>query len=141
MAKGDKYFRGHGKVWLSSVEYIDAYKCKFTRKDKYETIPDPNGNGEIQVFMGYSIEGSITIRKSTNLEFLNNLKNHKSAFELPIQVQEINPDTGDFEIVSYQDCTIEEFPLSDFENRKITEIEISVKARDYTVLDTMGTVG
>lgn len=134
MAKGDKYFRGKGKIWISSIQYVDCYKCKFTRKDVYETVPDPNGNGEIQVFMGYSIEGSITIRKTSNLEFLNNLKNKKNALEFSVQVQEENPDTDSFEVVNYVDCNVEEFPLSDFENRKITEVEISVKARDYEVL-------
>lgn len=134
MAKGDKYFRGRGKIWLDTVNYADCYKSKMERKDDYEEVDDPSGKGSVQVFMGYKIDGSVTLRKTGNMEILKKLKANKKAFEFDMIIKEENPDTGDFETIKYLDCTIESFPLSDFENKKITEVELAVKARDYKVL-------
>lgn len=134
MARGDKYYRGTGKVWIDGIHYMDVYKASMTRKDDYEEIPDPQGYGKIPVFTGYGIEGSVTIRKSGNMPILTMLKNKKSAYEFDMIIKEQNLQTGDFETVKYKDCVIQEFPLSDFENRKITELDFSIKARDYEVL-------
>ena len=43
MAKGDKYLKGQGKVWLDAILYAECYKCEFKRKDEFQEIDDPNG--------------------------------------------------------------------------------------------------
>lgn len=136
MGKGNKYFTGNaGKVWISDKEYMDCYKAEAKRTDNYEAIPDNDGNGEIQVFTGFSIDGSLTIRKTGNEEILKKLADDKNGdLEISIIIKEENPNTGVVERKKYIDCTITEFPLSMFEKRTITEIELPFKARDYEVL-------
>jgi hypothetical protein len=136
MGKGSKYYNGNkGKLWIDGVEYAECYKAEMKRTNNYETIPDPNGYGDIQVPLGYAIEGTITIRKQGNEAILLALKADKDgSSEYNIILKEENVSSGLFETIMYKDCTFDEFPLSQFESRTITEIELPVKARDYQVI-------
>ena len=136
MTKSNKYFTGNkGRVWLNDVKYVDCYKAEMKRTNNYEEIPDPEGNGMEQVFMGFSIAGSITIRKAGNVQILEELKNDKNGeLEISMVIKEENSTTGLIERVKYTGVTVDEFPLSQFEKRTVTEIELPVKAVDYEVL-------
>lgn len=134
MAAGDKYYKGKGKLWIDGTLYAEVYEIDFKRKEEFEEVPNPNGNGVIQVHMGYSIEGSIKMRKKGNEAVMKRLAESKNAIEFPIIAKEINEQTGDYETKKYVGCTIDEFPLSQYSNRKITEIELAVKAVDYEIL-------
>lgn len=134
MGQGDKYYRGKGQIWLDTLSYVDCYKSLMNRSNDFEEVPDPNGNGTIQAFLGFSISGTVSIRKTGNMAILSELKNNKGSYEFDMIIKEYNPSTEDFETIKYIDCTVDEFPLSDFENRKITEIELPIKARDYQVI-------
>ncbi|WIF95122.1 phage tail tube protein [Caminicella sporogenes] len=136
MAKGNKYWTGNkGRVWINDIKYANCYKAEMKRTNNYEEIPDPEGNGMVQVFTGYSITGSVTMRKQGNEEILKELKEDKNGeLEISLIIKEENPYTGQIERVKYTGVTVDEFPLSQYENRAITEIELSLKARDYEVL-------
>jgi len=132
--KGDKYWKGKGKLWIDGVEYGEVYKVKIEKTNEYEEVDDPNGHGKIQVWVGFSLEGTITMRKKGNEDILKELSTEKKGFEFDVIAKEENNETLMFESKLYKDVTVEKFPLTDYENKKITEIELSVKARDYEVL-------
>ncbi len=136
MGKGNKYWTGSkGKVWINDINYADCYKAEMKRTNNYEEIPDPEGEGMVQVPNGYSIAGSVTIRKTGNEQILKELKNDKTgSLSINLVIKEENPLTGQMERVKYVDCTVDEFPLSQYESRTVTEIELPLKARDYEVL-------
>ena len=136
MGKGNNYFTGNkGRVWIDDINYADCYKADMKRSNNYEEIPDPEGEGMIQIPNGYSIAGSITMRKKGNEQILRDLKNDKTGSRsLSVIIKEENPLNGVIERVKYIDCTVDEFPLSQFESRAVTEIELPLKARDYEVL-------
>lgn len=133
MAKGDKYLKGQGKIWLDAILYAECYKCEFKRKDEFQEIDDPNGYGKVQVWVGLSYEGSVTIRKDGAMAILAKLEASK-GYEFDVVVKEYNINTGYYETKKYVDCTVEEFPTSQFESRKITEVELSIKARKMELL-------
>ena len=132
----NNYFIGNkGRVWINDVLYADCYKAEMKRQNTYEEIPDQNGNGMIQVPVGYSISGSISIRKKGNESILQELKKDKNnSLDISVIIKEEHPVTGKTERIKYIGVTVDEFPLSQFENRKITEIELPLKAVDYEVL-------
>lgn len=133
-ATGDKYYKGKGKLWIDSELYAEVYAVEIKRKQNFEAIPNPNGNGEIQVDMGYTVEGSVKMRKKGNEKVMEKLAKNKNAIEFPIIAKEFNEQTGDYETKKYIGCTVDEFPLTMYENKKITEIELPIKAIDYEVL-------
>ncbi|AOY76684.1 phage tail tube protein [Clostridium formicaceticum] len=136
MAKGNKYWTGSkGRIWINDVSYAECYKAEMKRTNNYEEIPDPEGNGMVQIPNGYSIAGSVTIRKTGNEQILKELKTDKNGdLEISVIIKEENALTGQMERVKYIDVTVDEFPLSQYESRTVTEIELPLKARDYKVL-------
>ena len=134
--KGNKYFTGNaGRVWINDVKYAECYKAEFKRANNYEEIPDPDGNGMVQVFNGYSLAGSITMRKIGNEEILAELAADKTGeLEISVIIKEENKLTGKIERKKYIGVTVDEFPLSQYEKRAITEIELPMKAVDYEIL-------
>lgn len=134
--KGGKYFTGNkGRVWIDDINYAECYKAEAKRSNSFEEIPDPEGNGMVQIPTGYSIAGSLTMRKVGNEKILKKLKEDKSNdLDISIIIKEENPNTGVIERIKYIDVTIDEFPLSQYESRAVTEIELPFKARDYEVL-------
>ena len=136
MSKGKKYWTGNkGRLWINDVMYAECYKAEMKRTNNYEEIPDQDGNGMVQIPNGYSIAGSVTIRKKGNEQILRELKEDKDgSLDINMIIKEEHPLTGLIERVKYTDCTVDEFPLSQYENRAVTEIELPMKARDYDVL-------
>lgn len=136
MSKGNKYFTGNsGKVWINDTNYAECYKAEAKRTNNYEEIPNPSGNGVIQVPNGYSVAGTITLRKVGNEAILKALAEDKAgALDVSVIIKEHNPNTGVTERKKYVGVTFDEFPLSQYENRAITEIELPFKAEDYDVL-------
>lgn len=136
MAKGNQYFTGdNGKIWINDINYIECFKAEAKKTINYEEIPDPDGGGNVQIPMGYSIEGSLSIRKVGNEEIIKQLKEDKDGnLNIDIIIKEENPITGIVERTKYIDCTFNEVQLSQFEKRAKTEIELSFKARTYEVL-------
>jgi len=136
MSKGNKYWTGNkGKIWINDKRYADCYKAEMKRTNNYEEIPDPEGNGIIQVPNGFSIAGSVTMRKTGNEEILQDLKEDMDGtLDISMIIKEENPITGKIERVKYEGVTVDEFPLSQFEKRAITEVELPLKASAYEVL-------
>lgn len=136
MGKGNKYFTGNkGKVWLNDINYANVYKAEMKREDEFEEVPDPEGNGYIQIPLGFKISGSVTMRKQGNEEILKQIKADKNGeLEINMIIKEENPTTKLIERVKYFDVTVDGVMLSQFEKRSVTEIELSVKARDYEIL-------
>jgi len=136
MGKGNKYWTGSkGKIWINDTNYAECYKAEMKRANNFEEIPDPEGNGMVQIPNGFSIAGSVTIRKTGNEQILRELKADKnSELDINLIIKEENSVTGQIERVKYIDVTVDEFPLSQYESRSVTEIELPLKARDYEVL-------
>ena len=130
---GEQYMTGRGRVWLDTILYADCYECEFKRKDEYQEIDDPNGDGKVQVWVGLSYEGSVKIRKNGAMAILAKLEQSR-GYVFDVTVKEFNLNTGYFETKKYIDCTVEEFPTSQFASKKITEVELSIKARKMQLI-------
>ena len=128
MPKGDKYFKGKGKVWLDNVNYADCYKVDIKQNNEYEEVDDPKGDGKVRIWVGKTFEGSLTIRKTGKMDILKKLQ-EENGYEFNVVVKEMNEQTGYFETKKYIDCTVDDFPTSQLESKKITEVELSIKAR------------
>lgn len=126
--------KGKGKLWLGGMLMGTVTKSKFDNEIEYEEIDDPNGPGKIRVPMGNKVAGSVTFLKKDSDLFMHRLRREQLGFEFDAIVTEENLETGDFETVRYIDCTVDKVPLSDFENKKITQVELSVSARAYKVI-------
>ena len=133
MAKGHEYLTGKGRAWLDSELYADIFRFEMKAKEEFEEVDDPNGGGKIQVWKGRTFEGSCSIRKVGNMPILNKLEKYK-GYTFNIITKEFNEQTGYFETKKYIDCTVEEFPTTQFETKKLTEIELSIKARKMEIL-------
>lgn len=132
--KKDKLKKGKGKLWLSGLLIGRVTKAKFDNEIEYEEVDDPNGFGKERVPIGNKIVGSVTFLKVDSGIFMERLRREQLGFEFDAIVTEENLETGDFETVRYIDCTVDKIPLSDFENKKITQVELSVSARAYKVI-------
>jgi hypothetical protein len=137
MGTGNKYWTGNkGKIWINDTVYTDCYKVSMKRTNNYEEIPDPEGNGVVQIPNGYSITGTITLRKVGSEEILEDLKaDTDGTLDISMVVKEENQSTGAIERIKYEGVTVDEFPLSQYERRTVTEIELPLKASSYEVLE------
>lgn len=137
--KGNQYWNGsNGKLWVNDQTWnnVKSFEAKVTAN--FEEIPDPDGWGTVQVFNGYTIEGTLSLRK-TDSRAINLIAEGFSTGVMPdvkIISKAFNKTTGKTERIALKGITFSELTLQKWEERTITEEELPFKAESFEVLQT-----
>ncbi|HIW32452.1 MAG TPA: phage tail tube protein [Candidatus Paenibacillus intestinavium] len=125
-----------GKVWIGADEIseIDQFSSEVTMN--YEEMNFVGHYGTFQREIGWAGEGSLTMKKINSRA----LKLFAAAFkrgEAPrlVIVGLVKNGLGQSQRVTMKDCTFDKFSLAQFENKAITNEELSFKFSDYDVVD------
>ncbi|MGL6063764.1 MAG: phage tail tube protein [Fusobacteriaceae bacterium] len=129
--KGNQYFNGNkGEVWINGIPAITCYKGEIIKKNKYEDIPAPTGDGTIRVFTGHTIEVSLAYRRTGVEDF----EAFRTSEDVSLIIAETNIDGKITRRIKADGITFNDETLSKFEKNKVGEIELSGQAETYEVL-------
>lgn len=123
--KKNDYFNGNkGKLWVNGEEVVTVTKSKAVRKNKYEEIPAPIGDGTVRIKVGETIEFSGTFKflGSENLDAFN------ESEDISLILANTNISGKITKRLKLDGVTFDEEVLVDFEKNKVTEIELSGQA-------------
>ncbi|MHC1723044.1 MAG: phage tail tube protein [Aminipila sp.] len=137
--EGNKYWNGsNGRIWVNDKLWEAVSKFEAKMEISWEEVPD--GMKTTQVPMGYSVSGSIKMRKTDSRVLALVAEDYKNGVitEIKIVGKAMNQSTGKTERIAYLGVTFDELTLSDFEEKKIQEIEVPFKAEDFEILQSAG---
>ena len=132
-SKRTEYFNGNsGEVWIAGTKVGTVSKGKVTKKQNYEEIPAPDGNGTIRVPTFETIEVAMTFRP-TGVEW------EIDAFNLDEDVTVIMANSNIADTarrrVRCDGVTFDEQSLINFEKHKVEEVELSGQAETVEILE------
>ncbi|KYH35832.1 hypothetical protein CLTEP_02250 [Clostridium tepidiprofundi DSM 19306] len=136
---GNKQFNGKkGKCWINDKRYMNVFNLTVTITNNYEEILDPRDDhyGKVQIPNGYSIEGSLTLRRDgSEIDFLKELadatKNNLIP-EISIVAKMERNDGSKAVRYRYDEVTFDSYDLQKFEqDSAVTELELSFKAATF----------
>ncbi|MTI65166.1 MAG: hypothetical protein FH753_01000 [Firmicutes bacterium] len=135
--EGNQYWNGrNGRIWIDDRKYANAKTFEATKTNNYEEVPSQNGFGTVQVFTGFGIEGTITLRKVGNEEIIDELRRDKTGqLDVSLVGKTMNHSTGQTERIKYIGVTFDSVDLTKFDkDTTVTELELPFKAEDYDIL-------
>lgn len=126
------FFNGNkGDVWVNGVKVLTAHKASIKKKNSYEEVPAPNGQGVVRVLTGHTVEVSFAYRP-TGDEDLKDIFDDMT--DVSIIVAETNISGKITRRVKADNITFDEETLAEFEKKKVKEIEFSGQAETYQIL-------
>lgn len=137
MSQGNQFWNGsNGALWVNdeSWDKVKSFEAKATIE--WEDIPD--GMKTVRALMGYSVEGTITMRKTDSRAILLVANDYRNGIITDVKVigKAFNKSTGKTERVAFTGVTFDEVMLSKFEEKTVTEVELPFKAEDFEILQT-----
>ncbi|MEC1757378.1 phage tail tube protein [Schinkia azotoformans] len=137
MSSGNQYWNGsNGTLFVNDElwDKVKSFECKLTFE--FEDIPE--GMKTVRSLIGFSLEGTITMRKTDSRAILLIADSYKKGITTDVKIiaKAFNRSTGKTERVAFKGITFDEVMLSKFEERTITETELPFKAEDFEVLQT-----
>ena len=132
-SKRTEYFNGNsGEVWITGTKVGTVSKGKVVKKQNYEEIPAPDGNGVVRVPTFETIEVAMTFRP-TGAEW------EIDAFNLDEDVTVIMANSNIADTarrrVRCDWVTFDEQSLINFEKHKVEEVELSGQAETAEILE------
>lgn len=132
-SKRTEYFNGNsGEVWITGTKVGTVSKGKVVKKQNYEEIPAPDGNGVVRVPTFETIEVAMTFRP-TGAEC------EIDAFNLDEDVTVIMANSNIADTarrrVRCDGVTFDEQSLINFEKHKVEEVELSGQAETVEILE------
>lgn len=132
-SKRTEYFNGNsGEVWITGTKVGTVSKGKVVKKQNYEEIPAPDGNGVVRVPTFETIEVAMTFRP-TGAEW------EIDAFNLDEDVTVIMANSNIADTarrrVRCDGVTFDEQSLINFEKHKVEEVELSGQAETAEILE------
>ena len=132
-SKRTEYFNGNsGEVWIVGTKVGTVSKGKVVKKQNYEEIPAPDGNGVVRVPTFETIEVAMTFRP-TGAEW------EIDAFNLDEDVTVIMANSNIADTarrrVRCDGVTFDEQSLINFEKHKVEEVELSGQAETVEILE------
>jgi len=137
VAEGNQYWVGsNGAIWVNDLNW-DKVKS-FEAKAAYEFEEVPDGLETERVLIGYNVEGTIVMRKTDSRAILLISDDYQNGIVTDVKIigKAFNKSTGKTERVAYRGVTFDELPLSKFEEKTVTEVELPFKAKTYKILQT-----
>lgn len=128
-----------GRIWVNGevLSNCKEFEAKVTMN--YEEIVLAEEFGTNQRYMGYSVEGTITLYKidSKVAKLLKDGIKSGVLPEIKIVARVADPDSGGTERVELTDVTFDEMTLLKFDTSALVEEEVPFKAGSYNYLDLM----
>lgn len=137
MAQGNQYWNGsNGALWVNDQSWDKVKSFEAKEALEWEDIPD--GMRTVRALMGYSVEGTIVMRKTDSRAILLVANDYRNGIITDVKIigKAFNKATGKTERVAYTGVTFDEVMLSKFEEKSITEVELPFKAEDFEILQT-----
>ena len=136
--KTNQIIRGtYGRVWIDGELFanVKSFEAKLTLN--YEEVDLSNDLGKHQRYMGFTVEGTMTLHKVNSKIFAKLAKAIKSGEmpEISIVGKLEDPTALGAERVSFTEVTIDEVMALKYENATIGEEEVPFKFADYEPLD------
>lgn len=127
----------YGKVWVDGELWaeVDKFEAKITIN--YEDVNFAGEGATFRKAMGWSGEGSMTIKKIYSRVQKKMAANVRKGVypRLSIVGKLADPDAHGSERVSISDVTLDEFSLLKFENKAVGSEDIPFKFSDYDMVD------
>lgn len=132
-SKRTEYFNGNsGEVWIAGTKVGTVSKGKIVKKQNYEEIPAPDGNGVVRVPTFETIEVAMTFR-------LTGAEWEIDAFNLDEDITVIMANSNIADTarrrVRCDGVTFDEQSLINFEKHKVEEVELSGQAETAEILE------
>jgi hypothetical protein len=139
-AKGNRVLTGtNGEVYINGELLSELMSIELKVKGNFEDVIFCGDFATHKKYVGWEGEGSIKLQKvqSRGLKLLGNayLTGIMPAIKIVTKLTDVN--TKKSERVSVEDVTIEEFTLTMFEAKKLTEEELPIKFAKYNVIETI----
>lgn len=138
--RGNEVLSGtDGTIWVNGEEWAELSGIELKVSGEFEDITFCNDYGTYKRYMGFTGEGTITIKKTQS----RGMKIMATAFktgvmpDIKIITKLTNKQTGKAERTVVKDVVFSEFNLAKFENRSIIEEELPLTFSDYEVLETI----
>jgi len=129
----------YGTVWVDGELWAETESFASKVTIKYEEQNFANTAATFQKAVGWSGDGTLTIKKiysRVQNKMANNVCNGiYPRFEMVGKLAD--PDAFGAQRVAYHDVTIDEFTLLNFEQKKVETEQISFKFSDYQLLDSV----
>lgn len=138
IVKSNKTINGtYAKVWVNNELFAEVQSAELKVTLEYEEL---NFAGDLAVhrkLIGWSGEGSITLKKvfSRGLALLGDIPKTGIVPDITINISLADPDAYGVERCSVSEVTFDEFMLSQFELKKLGEEELSFKFADFDIID------
>ncbi|WP_274363713.1 phage tail tube protein [Paenibacillus thermotolerans] len=138
--KGNEIINGtYGRVWVNGELWaeVDAFEAKVTVN--YEDVHFANEGGTHKKAIGWTGEGTMTIKKIYSRVQRSMAAAVRSGIYPRVEIvgKVADPDTRGTERVALHDVTINEFNLLKFEKRTLGSEEIPFAFSDYEMIDTI----
>lgn len=134
----NKILRGNfGRVWVNSELMANVKKFEAKVGLNYEEIQISNDLGTHQRYMGYTIEGTMTLHKIDS-QVAHLMKDGIKTGDLPdikIIAKLDDPSAYGAERIEMTEVTFDELTLMNFENGNVIEEEVPFKAAYFDYLD------
>lgn len=138
--RGNEVLSGtDGTIWVNGEEWAELSGIELKVTGEFEDITFCSDYGTYKRYMGFTGEGTITIKKTQS----RGMKIMAEAFktgvmpEIKIITKLTNKQTGKAERTVVKDVVFSEFNLAKFENRSIIEEELPLTFSNYDVLETI----
>lgn len=136
--KEAKVFRGtFGRVWINGELYANVKSFEAKATLEFEEVDVAGEFGRHQRYMGYSIEGTMSLYKTDSRVAKMYADAVQSGIipDVKIISRISDPDSAGTERVEFSEVTFDELMLMKYENKALGEEEIPFKAAAFKYLD------
>lgn len=131
----------HGAVWINGQKLADLESIELKVNIEYEDVYFAEDTGKHRKFMGWTGEGSLTLKKvfSRGALLLGDAVKNGKIPDIEITTRLGDPDSYGVERTSVSGVTFNEFLLSKIEQRALLQEEMGFEFSDFDLLETIMT--
>ena len=129
----------HGAVWINGQKLADLEQIELKVNLEYEDVYFAEDTGKHRKFMGWSGEGSLTLKKvfSRGASLLADAVKNGKIPEIEITTKLGDPDSYGVERTTVSGVTFNEFLLAKIEQRALLQEELGFEFSDFDILETI----
>ena len=129
----------HGAVWINGQKLADLEQIELKVNLEYEDVYFPEDTGKYRKFIGWTGEGSLTLKKvfSRGALLLGEAVKKGKIPEIEITTRLGDPDSYGVERTTVSGVTFNEFLLAKIEQRALLQEEMGFEYSDFDLLETI----